>query len=412
MQRQLFRNVFFLGLFQVTNYLVPLIVIPILLDRIGVEKYGITALAVGIMNVLAGVGDYGLNLTGTREISKDPSNLKIQVDQTRRILTLRIILILILFGGLSLSIAIVPLWRENAMVILSSYLIVVARLILPIWYFQGRQEMHWITLINFISRLMYIISILLFVHQEDDYVFVNLLNGTCWLLSAVGTLFIVFQHIGISNFRIDLQECWSDAKRNTSLFLANSTSTAYRNGAIVIAGFILSGEVLGVFAVIDRIIAIICSSASVVFRSLFPKASELANKGLNHLISRLIFLVRRTAIPVLLLSLSIGFFAPHLLPIIATQLSGIELQEPFLLVALIPPLLLLNVPLSLALISAGMDRSYLIYHLSGLITLILMGSSLGLLFNIAGLIWSLIIMESVMITFGFYFLFRAKTRQG
>ena len=412
MQRQLFRNVFFLGLFQVTNYLVPLIVIPILLDRIGVEKYGITALAIGIMNVLAGVGDYGLNLTGTREISKDPSNLKIQVDQTRRILTLRIILILILFGGLSLSIAIVPLWRENAMVILSSYLIVVARLILPIWYFQGRQEMHWITLINFISRLMYIISILLFVHQEDDYVFVNLLNGTCWSLSALGTLLIVFQHIEISNFRIDLQECWSDAKRNTSLFLANSTSTAYRNGAIVIAGFILSGEVLGVFAVIDRIIAIICSSASVVFRSLFPKASELASKGLNHLISRLIFLVRRTAIPVLLLSLSIGFFAPHLLPIIATQLSGIELQEPFLLVALIPPLLLLNVPLSLALISAGMDRSYLIYHLSGLITLILMGSSLGLLFNIAGLIWSLIIMESVMITFGFYFLFRAKTRQG
>ena len=412
MQRQLFRNVFFLGLFQVTNYLVPLIVIPILLDRIGVEKYGITALAVGIMNVLAGVGDYGLNLTGTREISKDPSNLKIQVDQTRRILTLRIILILILFGGLSLSIAIVPLWRENAMVILSSYLIVVARLILPIWYFQGRQEMHWITLINFISRLMYIISILLFVHQEDDYVFVNLLNGTCWLLSALGTLLIVFQHIGISNFRIDLQECWSDAKRNTSLFLANSTSTAYRNGVIVIAGFILSGEVLGVFAVIDRIIAIICSSASVVFRSLFPKASELANKGLNHLISRLIFLVRRTAIPVLLLSLSIGFFAPHILPIIATQLSGIELQEPFLLVALIPPLLLLNVPLSLALISAGMDRSYLIYHLSGLITLILMGSSLDLLFNIAGLIWSLIIMEAVMITFGFYFLFKAKTRLG
>ena len=87
-KNKIFRNIASLGFLQFTNYLVPIIVIPILLNRIGLEKYGIISLAQGIMNILVAITDYGLNLTGTRLISQSKNILEVQRKLVFKILSL------------------------------------------------------------------------------------------------------------------------------------------------------------------------------------------------------------------------------------------------------------------------------------------------------------------------------------
>ena len=183
---------------QVTNYIIPLLVIPVLLNKIGLEKYGVISLALGIANLLVGLGDYGLNLTGTREISRSPKNLQ----KIRRIaentISTRVFLSIIGFVFLLILSELITDWRINRSVILSSYTIVIGRLLLPVWYFQGVQRMYWITIINLGARLLYLFGLLLFVHDESDTFLVNLLNGFSWILASGIAIAIMICQVGRS----------------------------------------------------------------------------------------------------------------------------------------------------------------------------------------------------------------------
>ena len=55
--RLIIKSIGALGVLQMTNYLVPILVIPLLLSRLGLESYGMIVLAQGIMNFAVAIAD-------------------------------------------------------------------------------------------------------------------------------------------------------------------------------------------------------------------------------------------------------------------------------------------------------------------------------------------------------------------
>ena len=73
---KLFSNFFSLSIIQGTNFLIPLLVMPYVISRIGVSWFGVISVAQVVMVYLSTVSDYGFNLTATRDIAliKDGGN--------------------------------------------------------------------------------------------------------------------------------------------------------------------------------------------------------------------------------------------------------------------------------------------------------------------------------------------------
>ena len=120
--RLIIQSVGSLGVLQMTNYLVPVLVIPLLLARVGLESYGMIVLAQGIMNFAVAITDFGLNLTGTRLISQAKGDLSLERTLTQKILVIKIVLLLGTFIGLVFLVKTVSPWQPYEYLILTFYL--------------------------------------------------------------------------------------------------------------------------------------------------------------------------------------------------------------------------------------------------------------------------------------------------
>ena len=63
--------------------------------------------------------------------------------------------------------------------------------LLPIWFFQGIEKMKYIAIVNLSARLLFVVAIFLFIHNQEDYLLVPLLNGIGTILAGSLSLYIV-----------------------------------------------------------------------------------------------------------------------------------------------------------------------------------------------------------------------------
>ena len=68
-KNKLLYNFFSLGFVQATTSLLQLIVIPFVIAKIGVDGFGVVAVAQVVMFYLSSITEYGFSQTATREVS-------------------------------------------------------------------------------------------------------------------------------------------------------------------------------------------------------------------------------------------------------------------------------------------------------------------------------------------------------
>lgn len=71
------------------------------------------------------------------------------------------------------------------------FLLTFNELLLPIWFFQGIEKMKYIAIVNLSARLLFVVAIFLFIHNQEDYLLVPLLNGIGTILAGSLSLYIV-----------------------------------------------------------------------------------------------------------------------------------------------------------------------------------------------------------------------------
>ncbi len=405
------KNLFFLGSMQATNYLVPIIIIPILLERIGLEKYGVIVFAQGICSIAVAITDYGLNLTGTRDISQNASDVQAQRTINARILMTRIILLISGFLVLWVLVQAFPRWTAESFVIMTSFTLVIAQGLLPQWYFEGVQKMHFLSILTFLSRLSYLGIVFFFVHAPEDYVFVNLFNGLSWLSCSLIGLAIVFYKTGIPNLNFRKQTIVQTLRENLKISLSSIVAAGYRNGPVLIAGSLFGPVILGIYGVLDKVVMLISTSGAILFRSVFPIVSGKVQEGSDQEVRRYTakFLSR-----ILLIAfpgaLVFALFGPDLLALATDKIAADEVRGYFYLIATLPILIYANLKFSLPLLAYDLKSEYLNFNLTGLVTLLVIGPLFSVYWGIAGLLLGLLATEVSMFIAG-SFLIRKGLRR-
>lgn len=353
-------------LLQGSNFLVPIVLIPLLLSRIGLENYGVVSLAQSIMILLTTFGEFGYNLTGTRLVSQNRENRLFIKGLSGQILISRSFAQIVGLTLLTGAVFIIPSWRIHAFMILSSYLMVIGQAHLPVWYFQGMQRVKDLMLLNLASRVLYILLVVALIQKPEDYIWVNLLNGGAMILVSLCAWLQIWRQVGI-RFKFNWHELVKSGATNSSILLSNFIGDLYRSIAMILAGFLLSPSSLGLYSVFDKVIQLVQNGFASISWSLFPRVSAMvaSNRPGIKVLFRKYYLT--FCLPVIICSITILLFGGDLMALASKDIfvSAVRPFQPGL--ALVPLLFFIGVPPSISLMAFDLKASLLLFNLSSLI---------------------------------------------
>jgi PST family polysaccharide transporter len=385
---------------QGTNYLVPIILIPIVIRRLSLETYGAIVLAQSIMVLFISFSDFGFNMTGTRLVSQSRDDSIQRRSLIGQILSIKIFNLILGFVLLYICVTNIANWYQYKSIVLTSYAMVIGQGLFPVWYFQGIQQMSRILILNTVSRIIYLLGVLVFVIEPIDALKVNLINGSAWILVSLIAWFVIIGKEGSIRLSFGNKTIRLFIS-NWKIFLSNLSGDLYRSIGMILAGNFLSGQDLGVFGIFDKIVMLIQNGFVAVFRGIFPQVSSSVadNPSSISAVYRGYFL--NFGLVTILGMVGIVLFGNNLIQLISEEMS-FNLQKYMWLLSAIPLFFLFNLPFSINLVAFDKKTHYLIYNLTTSICFIICTYILVPGFEIQGLLASHCISLFVTLILGFY----------
>ena len=178
-----------------------------------------------------------------------------------------------------------PFFSRDFKQLLFSLLIVVGQFINPTWFFQGIQNFKWISIINVLSKVIYLALVFLFIKNPEDYVWANAFFGIGLILAGlIGFLWICKQY-SISFQKASFSKAMELIKTECSLTVSQLFFSFYQYAPIMIISYIGGDFMAGQYRVIDQIIMIFRTYFQMFFNFIYAevclKIYENSTQGIN-----------------------------------------------------------------------------------------------------------------------------------
>ncbi len=293
----LLSNFFSLSALQMATYIFPLITLPYLVRVLGLDIFGLLAMATAVIAYFQVITDYGFDLSATKDISINRENREKVIEIFSSVLSIKFMLMIISLFLLLILIFSFDKLSKNWEIYLLTYGIVIGKSIFPIWFFQGMEKMKYITVLTILSKFIFTISIFIFVQNKMDYWIVPLLYAIGDISTGLLALYIIKRDFDISynlqkidTIKIYFKDGWNIFMQRLYVNLHNNMTN------ILVLGILTNDTVVGIYSISIRIIGIIGEIFKILSRAYYPyfskKFSEEPVKAFKNLkkMSILIFI--------------------------------------------------------------------------------------------------------------------------
>lgn len=232
------KNFGYLSLLQIANYVFPLITVPYVSRVIGVEGYGKIAFGLAVVVWFQAVADWGFNYSAMREVAQNRDNEKKVSEVFSNVLWARILLMLVSYSALSLFVIFVPEFRNAADVIFATSLMLIGNVAYPSWFFQAIEKMKFTTIINVSTRLLFTISVFIFIKTPNDYIFQPLLTSLGYIISGMVAMYIIVIRWKVKIVWVSFAAIWKTIKDSFSIFINSFAPNLYNSLTTIVLGFV------------------------------------------------------------------------------------------------------------------------------------------------------------------------------
>jgi len=337
------QNFVFLATIQASNVLISLITIPLLIQSIGVDQFGLVNLALSVIvlcNILVG---FGYNLSGPREVAINHQDKQALSHLVSNIIFSKILMALLATFCIILAIFAIGMFQEYQWILFFSVLLLFSEATLPLWFFQGMERMKVISIANVFSKLLYLMGIVLFIHSPEQSIWVNFLLGMSGLsINLLLLLYIHFQ-MDIKFYKPKFIQVFDSIKENGLFFLSNMATHISINGGLIILSFFSTAEILGMFSLAERISMVLRLFPSLVIQAIYANASRLFHTNQTQFFTFL----KKVYLGTLLFGLTGSLLTFGFAPLIIQLLAKTYLEESIQfmrVLAFVPFLACLNIP--------------------------------------------------------------------
>ena len=191
-----FKSFVNLSAVQVLQLIIPIITYPYLLTVIGKEKLGLIIFAQVIMFYLVIISELGLNVSSVKLAIKSFRNKDRERQLYASVFFIKLSMMLILLALLYFYGVFFSIDNTFKYVLYISFLLVIAEIFNPIWYFQAKHLTHYVAFTNLIAKIIYVTCILAFVRTESDFLRVPLFWGAVTVAANFILYYILVRRVG------------------------------------------------------------------------------------------------------------------------------------------------------------------------------------------------------------------------
>lgn len=264
---------------EMLNFIFPLITMPYLIGVLGIANYGLNSFVQAVMQYFIIITNYGFNITATQAISRAKGD-KGQITRIySSVMVCKTILLFLCLLVLTVMVLFIPKMQQNPLYYYLMFGIVVGSVLLPVWFFQGIEEMKSIGILNFLSKLIFTMGLFVFVKGKEDLYNVAIMNSLGYLTVGVSAVLIVRNKYDIRFFRPSFQEVSNQFKNSWYLFLSTLSTSIYNTTNIFVLGLIAGDAATGAFNIANTVIRVCANIASPIVQTFYPKVTQLITES-------------------------------------------------------------------------------------------------------------------------------------
>lgn len=255
------------------NIISTLIYTPLLFQALGEKNFGLVQFSFSVLIILSIFISFGYNINGPVIISKEKNFQEIE-KFTSNVLLLKFFLSLLVIG---LSFPIIYFFVEQKLLIILifSFTILFSEALNPLFYLQGKNQIFPFSLLNFFSKSLYILLIVLFISNSFDAYLANFFYGISLTFFYVSFWIYKFLKSKFSSINLSLDIFKKYIKNNFKLFLSSITGHFSINSALIILFFFVDDIELGRFALAYKIAFMLRMIPTFFIQSSLQNASKL-----------------------------------------------------------------------------------------------------------------------------------------
>ena len=328
-------NFIYNSILTLSNYIISLILFPYISRVLGVDNIGAVSFVDNTINYFALFTVLGINTIGVREIAACGNDPIKRSKVFSELLSIIVILIFIVSCIYFISIFTIPGLVKYKSLFLIGYSKLLCLSLLVEWLFRGLENFKYITIRNVFVRVLYIISVFIFVKKKDDVNIYYILTCTTVIVNCIINL-VYSRHF----VKITFQK-YNPIKYLKPMFTLGSYSiltSMYTTFNIIYLGFVASETEVGYYSTAIKIYVIIIGFFGTFTSVMMPRMSALISKGdknsFNQLINKSLNIMYSICIP-----LSIGGFC--LAPQLIFLLSGKGYEGAIIPMQIIMPLIII-----------------------------------------------------------------------
>ncbi len=329
-KRQLFLNFFSLLSLQGTNYILPLITFPYLIQVLGVEYFGLLAFATAMIMYFNVITDYGFNLSATREISVHRENQEKIIEIFSAVMTIKIVLMTVSFIVLTLIVFSFEKFSSDWEIYFLTFGTVIGQVLFPVWFFQGMERMKYISYLNIFSKLLFTAAIFLFVKEESDYCLVPLFTSVGFIVAGIWSQVLIYREF---NVRFKLQSI-SVLKKylidGWHIFVSRVYVNIYTTTNLILLGLFTNNTVVGYYAIAEKIVVAIGGVFQPANQAIYPYLARKYKENFELFIN----FVKKIALVFLAISFVFFIFAEYFKDSIVLLVTGSQTTEVSVLLAI------------------------------------------------------------------------------
>ncbi len=389
-----------LGIIQVANFLLSLVVIPYVIRIVGADGFGVIAVAQVMMFYLSVTVDYGFNRTAIRDIALYKNDHARISRVFFTVLVSKLFICLLAFALLILLLLLVPLFREHFTLYLLAFSFVLGQAVLVNWFFQGLEKMHYMAIASLFSRLLFVALVVLFIKRKEDGALYIFFMGLGNIVTGLISIYAVTRMYKLQVIKPSRADIGHELKEGWPVMVSNLSLTTIQYIGVFILRLFTNYFVVAYYSIAEKIYFAMKLMLDVFSQTAYPRVCRLLGKGIGQV---LIFF-RQAYIPFLgmvtLGSAGVFIFSSRIIRFLAGQYND---YTTFLLrmmcIAVI--VVCLNIPACLVLLAGDHKKNYLRIFTLGTMICIVANLCMAPFFDATGTVIAVLLTE-LFITLGLY----------
>jgi PST family polysaccharide transporter len=315
--KKMTQNFVSMGFVQLTNYLVPMILLPYMVRTLGLDAYGTIVFAQSLVGYLESVMMYSFSLTAVMELSQHADNTSAKSRIVSNIFGAKLIL-----SGFSAVVILllafcVPGLAAIQPLLLLSLIYCIGYLFNFDWFYLGVQQMKYLTYLNLAGRLFTLAWIFLTVHSRADTQAAFLMVPLSYLLTGFLSLLALRYKHHIRIQRVPLRYALIELKKGSQIFYGQLLVRFYSaDFAITMLGFIANTATVGIYALAQKVFSLFMVLTNLITVVVYPYFARLFKENKALFAMQIKRLYKATLLAFVLLSVVVYAAAPWLIYIV------------------------------------------------------------------------------------------------